>query len=275
LLEFSRTKLIHYYLPAFPAWALLVAWMVLAISAQGINIRRLPLGRLALALLAGIGLAGSVVTLAGLVVMPAALRWPMLVMAVLMASGTLAGLFQLQRAATTRGVAILAAHWFVILLVAGSWLIPRSEPYRTSRIIGTRLAALSSAFGIEPVLLEYQEPGLVYALGHGIATTRDREGFYSYLGDRSILTVVLPSEAEVMREKLGLSVRVLEEVDGFMLAKGKQHTFQLAMVKCGEFDSTANEAQGPATGDAGTEATEKPGSARQRTIARGEQSLIK
>ncbi len=59
LLECFRTKLIHYYLPAFPACALLVAWLVLSVTAEGVNIRRRPLGRLAMALLVGIGLAGT------------------------------------------------------------------------------------------------------------------------------------------------------------------------------------------------------------------------
>ncbi len=39
LLECFQTKLIHYYLPAFPACALLSAWFVLAISAEEVNIR--------------------------------------------------------------------------------------------------------------------------------------------------------------------------------------------------------------------------------------------
>ena len=55
LLECFRTKLIHYYLPAFPPCALLVAWLILALAAEGINIRRWPLGRLSLGMLAGSG----------------------------------------------------------------------------------------------------------------------------------------------------------------------------------------------------------------------------
>ena len=65
LLECFRTKLIHYYLPAFPACALLTAWLVLSVTAEGVNIRRRPLGRLAMALLVGIGLVGIVVLVAG------------------------------------------------------------------------------------------------------------------------------------------------------------------------------------------------------------------
>ena len=61
LLECFQTKLIHYYLPAFAACALL---LVVARRARScldeVNIRRRPLGRLGVALLVGIGLAGAV-----------------------------------------------------------------------------------------------------------------------------------------------------------------------------------------------------------------------
>ncbi len=48
---------------------------------------------------------------------------------------------------------------------------------------------------------------MVYALGRPIATTRDRDGFFAHLkGGRSVLTVALPSEIEVMRSHFGLVV---------------------------------------------------------------------
>jgi hypothetical protein len=84
---------------------------------------------------------------------------------------------------------------------------------------------------MEPVLLEYQEPGVVYSLGYPIALTRDRDGFYSHLkGGRSVLTVALPSEIEVMRNHFGLVVTPVDQVDGFVLNKGKQQTLQIAVV---------------------------------------------
>ena len=67
LLECFQTKLIHYYLPAFPACALLVAWLVETVAAEEVSLRRWPLGRLGLGLLVGIGLAGTVGLLAAAV----------------------------------------------------------------------------------------------------------------------------------------------------------------------------------------------------------------
>jgi len=232
LLECFRTKLIHYYLPAFPACALLVTWLVLAVSAEGVNIRRWPLGRLGLALLVGIGLAGTVLLVAGAVTVQGGLGLPMFLVAVLIAAGTLIGTWWFQQGATERAVTSLAVTWGVVLLVCGGWLIPLNERYRTSRIVGERLASLSARTGIEPVLLEYQEPGLVYALGRQIATTRDRDGFFSHLtAGRRVLTVALASEIDVMRRHFGLTVTPLEQVDGFVLTKGKKQTLLIAVVR--------------------------------------------
>ena len=93
-------------------------------------------------------------------------------------------------------------------------------------------ASISARLKIEPVLLEYQEPGVVYSLGHPIATTRDRDGFFAHLvGGKSVLTVALPSEVEVMRSHFGLFVTPVDQVEGFIISKGKKQTLQLAVVR--------------------------------------------
>jgi 4-amino-4-deoxy-L-arabinose transferase-like glycosyltransferase len=235
LLECFRTKLIHYYLPAFPACAVLTAWLVLSVTTEGVNIRRRLLGRVAMALLVGIALVGIVLLVAATTVVPGGLRLPMLAVAVVMAVGTLASVSAFQQAATERAVYALAATWAVVMATATGWLIPKGEPYRTSRVLGEKLAALSAEMNVEPVLLEYQEPGVVYALGHPVATTRDRDGFFTHLKrGRSVLTVALPSEIEVMRCHFGLVVKTVDQVDGFVLSKGKQQTLQLAVVQEGD-----------------------------------------
>ncbi len=234
LLECFRTKLIHYYLPAFPAWAILLAWLIRAIASEGVNVRRWPLGRLGLALLAGIGLAGTVLMLTGGAMVRGSLAPPMILVAVLIAAGTLAGVSLLQQGATERAAYCLAGTWAVVMLVCGGWLIPLAEPYRTSRIIGERLARRSSELHIEPVLLEYQEPGVVYAMGRPIPTTRNRAGFFAHLsGGRSVLTVALPSEIAVMRKHFGLVVTPVDQVDGYVLTKGKKETLEVAVVRAG------------------------------------------
>jgi 4-amino-4-deoxy-L-arabinose transferase-like glycosyltransferase len=231
LLECVRTKLIHYYLPAFPAWALLVAWLVLALAAEGVNIRRWRLGRSALALLVGIGLMGTVLLATCATRAPENLRLPMILVAGVMVAGTLAGHALFQQAASEKAVHALAVTWALVLLAFGGWLIPALEPYRTSRKIGEKLAALSAKMGLEPVLLEYREPGVIYAVGHPVATASDRDAFYRHLRDgRSVLTVALAEQFEVMRNHFGLSVTPVDQVEGLVLNKGKRQTFQIAVV---------------------------------------------
>jgi hypothetical protein len=207
----------------------------MSVAAEGVNIRRRPLGRTAMGLLVGIGLAGIVVLVAGATMVQVNLRPPILFLAAVMAAGTLAGMSLFQQGATERAVYSLAASWAVVLLTASGWLIPLAEPYRTSRILGEKLAALSAKLRVEPVLLEFQEPGVIYALGRPIATTRDRDGFFAHLtGGRSVLTVALPSEIEVMRSHFGLLVDPVDRVDGFVWSKGKQQRLELAVVREGD-----------------------------------------
>ena len=243
LLECFQTKLIHYYLPAFPACALQSAWLVLAISAEDFNIRRLPLGRLGMALLVGIGLAMATGLLAASAFVPGNLRWPMAVLGGLLIVGTLAGLLKFQRSSSVRAVQSLALTWTLVLFVLVGWLVPACEPYRTSRIIGERLASLSKQRGLKPVLLEYQEPGVIYALGHPAALTRDRDSFFAHLGDgRSVLTVLLSSEIDVMRSHFGLDVSPIEPVECYDLTKGKRQTLHLAVVRQGVSDPSRGSA---------------------------------
>jgi 4-amino-4-deoxy-L-arabinose transferase-like glycosyltransferase len=232
LLECFQTKLIHYYLPAFPACSLLVAWLVLSLGEGKVRLRSQSFGRLGLACLVAIGLAWVALLLTGTVLMPRNLRSPLIAIAAIVVLGTLVGTRLLRQGASERAIYALATTWAFVLLLFGGWLIPMGERYRTSRVVGERLASHSNRLGLEPVLLEYQEPGVIYALGHPAALTRDRDGFFAHLeGGRSVLTVLLASEIEVMRRHFGLDVRPIDHVDGFALTKGKRQTLHLAAVR--------------------------------------------
>jgi 4-amino-4-deoxy-L-arabinose transferase-like glycosyltransferase len=255
LLECFRTKLIHYYLPAFPSCALLVAWLVLSVAEEGVNLRRRPLGRLSLAILAGIGLAMAAILIAGAAFLAGWLSGPLLILAAVVVVATLAGLAKLQDAAAGRAVFAMAGGWAVILLIAAGWVVPMCESARTSRVVGTKLGELSRRLGIEPVLLEYQEPGVVYAVGHPVALTRDRDGFFTHVtGGRSVATVLLDFEIPVMRTHFGLDVTLVDQVESLELTKGKRRTLYLAVVKEGTSrpderpsDATASRSAGEQT----------------------------
>jgi 4-amino-4-deoxy-L-arabinose transferase-like glycosyltransferase len=232
VLECFQTKLIHYYLPAFPALALLTARLVDSRVSEGIPLRQTRLGRLGLALLVGIGLGCAAALMVALTRVPRGLGWPLVLTAIILGAGTMAGTLWFHRGAGEPAVGSLAAAWALTLWIVCGWLIPQAEPYRTARIVGERLAALSTTLGLKPVLLEYQEPGVIYALGHPVALAHDRDSFFAHIRDsRSVLTVALPSEVEVMRSHFKLEVTPVDQIEGFVLNRGKPQVLQIAVVR--------------------------------------------
>jgi len=231
LLECVQTKLVHYYLPAYPACALLAAWLVVAVARDGVNLTRWPLGRLGLNLLVGVGIGLAVVFVAGAVVFPPALRLPCLTASLVVGAGTLRGMIRLQRAAAERAAAGLAAAWSVVLLLIFAWVLPAAEPYRLSRVVGERLALLSDSTRVPPILLSFQEPTLVYTMRRPAPMIRTWDQVDQEL-DRhgAVVTAMVPKEVPEF-ERRGMAVDVREVVRGFNLNKGQEQTLRLAVVR--------------------------------------------
>jgi hypothetical protein len=231
---------------------------MLSLSAEGINIRRRPLGRLSMALLIGMGLAMAAILIAGAAFLGGRLVAPLLTIAAVVAGATLVGAARFRAASAERAVFAMTGGWAVILLLAAGCVVPLCEPGRTSRVVGERLAELSRRQGIEPVLLEYQEPGVIYAMGHPVTLTRDRDGFFAHVaGSRSVATVLLDFEIPVMRSHFGLDVTLVDQIESLELTKGKRRILYLAVVK-----------EGPSRGD------ERPANVTARRDA-DEQTLVK
>jgi 4-amino-4-deoxy-L-arabinose transferase-like glycosyltransferase len=231
-LECLPTRLLHYFLPAYPACALLVSWMIEAVALEGPSLQRWPLGRLGIGLLGGISIAGTATLLAAAVALPALLRLPLATLAAVLCVGTLAGMFWLHHGLTRKAALILSATWAGFVMLAAGWLIPAAEPYRTSKRIGERLAALSAQTGIEPVLLNYQEPGVIYAAQKPVATVRDSDSFYKLLDrKKALLTVITPEEKPALRKQYCIDVSTIDAVEGFSLTKGQNHRLEFAILR--------------------------------------------
>jgi 4-amino-4-deoxy-L-arabinose transferase-like glycosyltransferase len=242
LLECVQTKLIHYYFPAFPAAALLIAWMTGVLTRDEVGIRRWTFGRLGLGLLGGIGIVTATSLLGAAVVLPAALRLPLFVMALILAAGLLAGLLAFHRGETAKAMNSLVAAMGLFMLLLGGWLIPSAEPYRTSRIAGERLAAIAAERGVDPVLFNYQEPGVVYAMKRTARQIRNAQSLESILSDGRQVAVILepPHQPIELRRKFGVEVTILEEYEGFSLTKGQKQKLLFALLRKppAEADST-------------------------------------
>jgi 4-amino-4-deoxy-L-arabinose transferase-like glycosyltransferase len=234
LLECVRTKLIHYYLPAYPACALLAAWLVGVVAQAEVNLRRWPLGRVSLAILTGLGIGLTVAALAGALVLPGGLRWPCLAIAVVLGAGTLFAMERFQSAATERAAFGLVATWGVVLLLAGSWLLPAVEPYRLSPLVARRLAELSAAEHATPMLGAYKPAGVVYNMGHPVAVFDDRAALVARARrDGAIVSALIPWELAVFRKDPRMTVEVRGTLRGINVEKGREQELTLVVIRPG------------------------------------------
>jgi 4-amino-4-deoxy-L-arabinose transferase-like glycosyltransferase len=231
-LELVRTKLIHYYLPAYPACALLVAWLVVTLIREEVTLRRWPLGRVSLGLLNSIGIGTVVMLVAAACVVNGPVRWPCLFLALVLSAGTLLAVLRLLRGATERALMQLIATWGIIGLGIGAWLLPALEPYRMSRKVGERLAAISAQLKVEPVLLTFQEPSTIYAFGRPVPTVRVWSDLYEQLHRHGkVVTPLLDHELRGLRAKPHLEVEAGERMNCFNLSKGRTQSLTFTQVR--------------------------------------------
>ena len=245
LLECVRTKLIHYYLPAYPACALLSAWVIKSVARQEVTLRRWPLGRLAQGMIAGIGVVSGVGMAASAVAAPSGLGMPLVACGACLGIGTLAGLLQLHRGSTWRGAYGLAGAVGGMMLLLGGWLLPSAEPLRVSRRVGERMADLRGKTGFPPLLMGYQEPGVVYAYGSPIAMTREGGELRERLRTGGpMITAVTPTDIPAFERKFGVRFETIEDVTGFNPAKGSSTTLHLAVIRLDEAPLSARGSAG-------------------------------
>ncbi len=219
-LECVRTKLVHYYLPCFPACALLVAGLIEALMKAEINLRRWPLGRMAMGILAALGI-GITVTLAALaVILPGPAKWPCLLMAVVLAAGTLYAIDRFHAGKAERAAFGLVATWSILLFVCGGSLLPALEPFRLSGIVARRMAVLCQAERAEPVLAMYKEPSLFYAMQRPLEILVDRPSLIHRIRTKGpVVTAFTDRELKFMRQDARFQIEVKDTISGLDLNK--------------------------------------------------------
>lgn len=232
LLECVRTKLVHYYLPAIPACALLASWLIAVVVKDQVNLRRWPLGRVAVGLLGWTAVTFLGVFIAGAVMLPTSLRGPLLFLAVVLVSGTLYFLARILDGSTERAVGGLVATWAVLMFAVGAWLLPAAEPYRTPRIVGERLAALAKDRSAQPVLHSYQEPSVVYAYGRPLPTVRNWSQIKELVVRHGVVaTAVLPDELEAFLARPEYDVERLDRLTGINLNRGHAESLEFVLLR--------------------------------------------
>jgi 4-amino-4-deoxy-L-arabinose transferase-like glycosyltransferase len=234
VLECFQTKLIHYYLPSFPACALLVAWLVVEASRQGIAIREWPLGRLSLRLIGILAIGGLAALGAGAILLPGPLRGPSCAMAICLGVGTQVVRSWMIRGETSRAAQALVGTWAVVMGLFVAWFLPAAEPYRLSRVVGERLGELSARTNVRPAVMTYQEPGVIYALGHPTCDVRGYDEMFDEVRRNGpILVPLLPSEVIEIRGDSRFRMEVFGSLTGFNFNKGRVLSLEFAVVGAG------------------------------------------
>jgi 4-amino-4-deoxy-L-arabinose transferase-like glycosyltransferase len=231
LLEIVRTKLIHYYVPSLPGCALLIAWLVMEVEASAVNLRRWPLGRLAVGLLTSIGIGLTVFLLALVLLIPWSVRWPTLCMALMIAAGTLIAIERIYNGKTVRGAYVLVGTWAATMLVFGSWLLPAVEPFRISKSVAQGLRKVADAEHAEPMLATFQQPSVIYELQRSaeIMTTRARLA-ERVQQDGKVVTALMDYEVKLLEKDSRWKMEPKDVIEGFNLDKGRHERLQVMVL---------------------------------------------
>ena len=231
LLECIRTKLVHYYLPSYPACALLVATLVAAVADSERNLRRWPLGRLATGLLVGVGLSLVVLALGGAIVLPWSLKGPSLALACVVGAGTLLATEWFRSGQVERAAFGLAGTWAAALGILWAWMLPAIEPYRMSPRVARTLSSLAKREGARPMLAMFQEPSMVYALGAPMPVMRDRPWLLDILKvDGAVVAPLSPKEIAILQADPSIVLSSIGAVSGFNLNKGRSETLEMILI---------------------------------------------
>jgi hypothetical protein len=147
-------------------------------------------------------------------------------------SGTLYALERFHHGATRRAAWGLVAAWALVAWGLGGWLAPAAEPYRVARLVGERLDALAAQERAEPIMATFSPPALVYTMGRPLTVCRDRVALLAQL-DRSptIVTALIPEEADQLRVDPRLSLEFKGTVRGFNHDKLRNETVLMAVVR--------------------------------------------
>jgi 4-amino-4-deoxy-L-arabinose transferase-like glycosyltransferase len=202
MLEFMRTKLPQYYLPAFPAWALLIARGVVVYHASG---SRLVGTRRGLMRVTGLGAAAllGVVILAGWGArhLSGELRMPALAAAGVLAVGIpISGFLLVRRQDRYGWVAAVATLWHVGIVVA-VWALPCAERCRIAHA-SAELLRLKACENNPVALFGYREPSLVFYFGRPIRTFGSPKELREFLDQHGeVFTLLREADLDKLSKK--------------------------------------------------------------------------
>jgi 4-amino-4-deoxy-L-arabinose transferase-like glycosyltransferase len=232
LLECARTKLLHYYLPSYPACALLAAWMAVGLADRTLSWPRRWLGRITIGGIRWVGLVWVVGFVALAFVLPSHLKAPVALAAAVSGASWISGQIAWRQARTLRAIGSLAAGWTATALVLFGWLLPAAQPDLLTVQAGSRLRDLASKTGAQPVLAGFKPPGMVYLVGKPMPVLEYRQEWLGLAREKgAVVAALMPLEIERLRSSPYLSVETGPKLHGFDVEKFRQVWVQLSVVR--------------------------------------------
>lgn len=212
MLEIMRTKLPQYYLPAFPAWALLIARGLVTARETFGSLRQTAAGQWRVLAIAATGIIGAIgIGWVAAYRLPADLQPPTVAVAGVLGCGTLLATLLLSRMKDQLGWTALVGTWWSVAFVTSVSLLPRLESYRMARTAAESLRA--AANGAPVVLVGYREPSLVFYLGHPVPTFSGPKELIEYLQSSGPVHTLLRDAEMTKLEQSGIRVEPRERIE--------------------------------------------------------------
>jgi len=217
LIELMRSKLPHYYLPAFPALSLLIARGLVQFWAEGQRTTQSALGWLRwlrVASLATYAFAvGGVLAWFAFDRAPAPTRVPLVAAAAVMIAGAVISVacFLARRDVWAWSVNV-GVSWCVGLIVAVG-VLPRANDVRVARAAA---AALADAAGNDTpiVLFGFREPSLVYYLREPVPSLGSVKQLSTQLAKHGpVVTLLRDSDLKKLAKQSNVCIELCERVD--------------------------------------------------------------
>src|SRR5262249_20607242 len=126
----------------------------------------------------------------------------------------------------------LVATWSLALGLLGGWVLPLAEPYRLPSHAARRLAEAARREHAAPMLASFQEPSMIYAMGHPGPIMRERRDLIDTVRRRgAVVSVLIPPEVGVLLQDARLRLEVLETIEGYNLTKGRRDRIELVVIR--------------------------------------------
>jgi 4-amino-4-deoxy-L-arabinose transferase-like glycosyltransferase len=239
MVEIMRTKLPQYYLPAFPAWALLIAHAIVAFQ-RSQNLVLSPGGRRRVIVWAALGV-GSASLVGALAVsrLPADLLAPFLAVTTILGAGSAVTTVAFWRARDRLGWSAAVGTWWAMQLVLGAWLLPSAEQCRIARRAGEALRG-QAASGDSVVLFGYREPSLVFYVGRPLPSFGSPKELAEYLAshDDATTTLLRDQDCDKLRTT-GFDVELLDRIEASRIRGMPSSSVSVAHVRLSGDEATA------------------------------------